>query len=177
MGIGNYQRDESGMVRARVDQIRQTLDRFGHLIVFAPQYGVAAAGTAWDGNEEPLRHVDALFSVSAGSEAGRNLDGAIRTRIAGRDLDRSTLESFAEEHLGEKPSEDPDRLPTDLAAIEWASIRVQLEGTAIHARHAVFRGYECIAFGVEDRAISSIFSVVDASRLEARFVTASQVPL
>jgi hypothetical protein len=174
MGVSDYQRDDSGAVRARLEQIRRTLDQFGPRVVFAPQFGVAATGTGWNGNKESPRHIDAHFSVSVGAEAGRQLDGAIRTFITGQRVSASALVRLAEEHLNEQPAEDSDRLPTDLNAIEWVPIRVQLDGTPIDARHVVFRGYECIAFAAGERAVSSIFSVFDVSRLEARFVTASR---
>ena len=140
--------------------------RFGRLLSYVEQSQLRnPASIGWSTFTGPPQHFDLRYVIDGGLEAGRNVDGSLRTTLTPPDQSSTTQRLIAVQHLASF------NVITSLDDVDWDQVIVNIDDTSLTAQYGIHNGYELTVFKFGDRVASSCVSVFDAEHIDARFVT------
>lgn len=140
--------------------------RFGRLLSFVEQPQLRQpASIGWSTFAGPPKHFDLRYVINVGTEAGRNIDGSLRTTLDPIDQTITTQRSIAVSHLASFNG------GISVSGGNWEQIVVDVDRTALVAQYGIRDGYEITVLKFGDRIASSVVSVFDAEHIDARFTT------
>lgn len=140
--------------------------RFGRLLAYVGQSRLRnPASIGWSTFTGPPQHFDLRYVIDGGLEAGRNVDGSLRTTLTPPDQSSATQTLIALQHLASF------NVITRSDDVDWERVVVDIDDTSLTAQYGISDGYELTVFKFGDRVASSVVSVFDAEHIDARFVT------
>jgi len=119
-------------------------------------------------DDVPVTRITVEYDFSGGIDAGRRLDGAVATFLLQGTADWETIEALATTHVREFVAANPDEAASTRNP-QWEPVVVMVNDERAPARQTIFDGYEVVAFPIDDRVVSSVFSVYDAGDIDASY--------
>ena len=145
---------------------RSTAPERGLIGRLVEQESVQRCAVRWS-DDDPVTRITAEYAFSGGADAGRRLDGAVGTFLQGT-AGWVTIEALATSHVREFVAANPDEVASSRNP-QWEPVVVMVNDERAPARQTIFDGYEVVAFAIDDRVVSSVFSVYDAGDIDASY--------